>query len=518
FNSDIYSLGCLFYYALTGKSIYDITDDSTQASIMMAHLQKEPIIDENLNPKLKTIILKMLEKDPNKRAYVDEILDLIDGKEDTSGTINNKEEQKGSIEWSSDMLDGLLEDVNKSSEKVENFTIVTNYFSNEQIIKIDNDLSDDILIYTGILNNNFTLIKEYNYQATLFNNVKSVYNQKLIKDEFETEIEYLNRQKSIKTNINSHSKEYKEIILNHYLGEQELKMKYNPEKQLFDIILVSLNINFQLQVGRNIAKNFKETTKFCKVYLDFRTQDISNIIINYNSTSYEAINISQLERNIFRMIFPNNNLDIIKYNGLEYREIESPHTGRVWLDRNLGAKRVATSINDKEAYGDYFQWGRDSDGHEKYNSEVQNIGLFGKGCPLDIPNHSRFITLNLNGQDRDWKEQSNDNLWQGANSINCPCPQGYRLPTINELNQERIKQNIKNNKEAFDSFLKLPSASIRYPKNGDIPFLNSDECFLWSSTVSYESAMRLDCNNYHCSTNSMNRSHGIPIRCIKDED
>lgn len=33
-------------------------------------------------------------------------------------------------------------------------------------------------------------------------------------------------------------------------------------------------------------------------------------------------------------------------------------TGRVWLDRNLGADRVATSSADALAYGTYYQWGQ----------------------------------------------------------------------------------------------------------------------------------------------------------------
>jgi len=34
---------------------------------------------------------------------------------------------------------------------------------------------------------------------------------------------------------------------------------------------------------------------------------------------------------------------------------------RCWLDRNLGATRVATSSTDTQAYGDLFQWGRAAD-------------------------------------------------------------------------------------------------------------------------------------------------------------
>jgi hypothetical protein len=48
------------------------------------------------------------------------------------------------------------------------------------------------------------------------------------------------------------------------------------------------------------------------------------------------------------------------YNGVTetYGIITSPVTGRKWLDRNLGATRVATAFNDRQAYGHLFQWGR----------------------------------------------------------------------------------------------------------------------------------------------------------------
>jgi hypothetical protein len=40
-------------------------------------------------------------------------------------------------------------------------------------------------------------------------------------------------------------------------------------------------------------------------------------------------------------------------------------TGKVWMDRNLGATRQAQSSTDYLAYGDLYQWGRNPDGHEK---------------------------------------------------------------------------------------------------------------------------------------------------------
>lgn len=37
---------------------------------------------------------------------------------------------------------------------------------------------------------------------------------------------------------------------------------------------------------------------------------------------------------------------------------------QTWMDRNLGARRVATAINDVLSYGNHYQWGRPADGHE----------------------------------------------------------------------------------------------------------------------------------------------------------
>lgn len=38
--------------------------------------------------------------------------------------------------------------------------------------------------------------------------------------------------------------------------------------------------------------------------------------------------------------------------------------GKVWMDRNLGASRVATSSTDSVGFGDLYQWGRAKDGHQ----------------------------------------------------------------------------------------------------------------------------------------------------------
>ncbi len=48
-------------------------------------------------------------------------------------------------------------------------------------------------------------------------------------------------------------------------------------------------------------------------------------------------------------------------------EVLSP-TGKVWMDKNLGATQVATSSTDAASYGSLYQWGRNTDGHESRTS------------------------------------------------------------------------------------------------------------------------------------------------------
>ena len=53
--------------------------------------------------------------------------------------------------------------------------------------------------------------------------------------------------------------------------------------------------------------------------------------------------------------------------------VTNPTTGKTWMDKNLGANQVATSIADSASYGSLFQWGRLADGHELSTSNTTSI-------------------------------------------------------------------------------------------------------------------------------------------------
>lgn len=184
-------------------------------------------------------------------------------------------------------------------------------------------------------------------------------------------------------------------------------------------------------------------------------------------------------------------------------------TGRVWMDRNLGASRVATSSTDSQAYGDLYQWGRSADGHQKRNSPIISVN-----SSFDKPGHRIFITNNRDGTD--WRNPQNSNLWGGVNGINNPCPEGYRIPTETEWEAERDSWSNINSTGAFGSILRLPEAGLRFNTNGSLSYVGSNG-FYWSSVVSGTSAMFLEFHsNYALIRNAGNRASGFSVRCIKD--
>jgi hypothetical protein len=101
-------------------------------------------------------------------------------------------------------------------------------------------------------------------------------------------------------------------------------------------------------------------------------------------------------------------------------------SGKVWIERNLGASRVARASNDEQAYGDLYQWGRLADGHQCRNSA--NTTTLSSS---NVPGHNKFIVAP--SYLWDWRSPQNHILWQRVNGINNPCPTGYRLPTNAEL-------------------------------------------------------------------------------------
>ena len=194
----------------------------------------------------------------------------------------------------------------------------------------------------------------------------------------------------------------------------------------------------------------------------------------------------------------------------EVVEVLNPKTGRTWMDRNLGAQRKAMNSDDDFAYGDLYQWGRGSDGHQCRTSSItSNL------CDSDQPSHGKFITSTTSPSD--WRLPQNDDLWQGVNAMNNPCPEGFRVPTASEWNDERQSWSSNNAAGAFDSPLKLPMAGHRSFSNALMNNVGSGGSY-WSGTVDGANAQRLSFNNNGAFINSIRRADGYSLRCIKESD
>jgi uncharacterized protein (TIGR02145 family) len=182
--------------------------------------------------------------------------------------------------------------------------------------------------------------------------------------------------------------------------------------------------------------------------------------------------------------------------------------GKCWMDRNLGASRVATAYNDPLAYGDLFQWGRDDDGHQNRTSDTTYTL-----SSSDNPGHNKFIVAS--NFPYDWRSPHNDNLWQGVNGINNPCPSGWRIPTKDEWNTELASWSEKNHNGAFASPLKLTTGGFRHSYSGSPHGVNTEGLY-WSSTVSGPYANSLGFYSPDASIRIDHRAGGFSVRCIKN--
>ena len=183
--------------------------------------------------------------------------------------------------------------------------------------------------------------------------------------------------------------------------------------------------------------------------------------------------------------------------------------GRIWMDRNLGAYRVATSSFDSEAFGDLYQWGRDTDGHEVRTSRKTSIK-----STSDDPGHDKFILDNDNTS-FDWRTPQNNDLWQAENGLNNPCPSGFRLPTKAEWETEIASWDTADKSGAINSPLKLPAAGLRQRSDGNVIYEGS-YCYYWSGTVEGLGANSLNIYETGANIHELGRSFGSSVRCIQD--
>jgi len=202
----------------------------------------------------------------------------------------------------------------------------------------------------------------------------------------------------------------------------------------------------------------------------------------------------------------------IRKDGVTYNTVKSPYTGKLWLDRNLGASQVCRALNDTACYGNYYQWGRNSDGHDKSNSVTTRM----RAKKINKAG-SKFIIANADWSMVDKKGTKRVSNWSAIDGSSI-CPTGYRVPTNKELMAEttRAKNAITNNRDAFKNFLKLPSAGYSYAHSGEKDNKVSYG-FLWTTTAAdLGEAKNLQIDAYNATFKESYRAFGFSVRCVKN--
>ena len=179
--------------------------------------------------------------------------------------------------------------------------------------------------------------------------------------------------------------------------------------------------------------------------------------------------------------------------------ILSSETGKIWLDKNLGASQKCSENNDSSCYGDYYQWGRKNDGHQLYTSSTTETQA---QDPLNA-GHSDFI---ITPSTDDWVYIGKDDAGEIRESNWNPCPEGFRVPTIEELNNEKLADGNSRFNE-----LKFASAGFRDGFDGEL-YDQDNYTYVWSSNATASIPYSWSIN---LSTNDSYRDQGYSVRCIK---
>ncbi len=231
------------------------------------------------------------------------------------------------------------------------------------------------------------------------------------------------------------------------------------------------------------------------------------------------------------------------FHGKDYGCVPSPYTGKVWLDRNIGASQICQDENDTNCFGNYYQWGRSADGHEVVGSEKNDT------LALNIPMlntedaYGKFIETNesdwvASGIDDDFSKRVAE--WNDTRDGSSICPTGYYVASEDDISQELIANDLgianaridlnsteksgnSDNKleNAYNTFLKLPANGMKDENNtiqGSTVSLN-----LWTSTIEPASGFTPNAIASECFTSTIEANIttnsllklGMAIRCIK---
>lgn len=194
--------------------------------------------------------------------------------------------------------------------------------------------------------------------------------------------------------------------------------------------------------------------------------------------------------------------------------------GKIWLQQNLGSQSVATSATDENGYGDLYQWGRWTDGHQKRNAanaiiaaEPNNPTGIGPGVGFYTSSPEWWAAGTATDQ---WKAETPEEIT--ANNGCDPCKAlgiNWNVPTKSDWETIIAAENITNIATAFQSSLKLTIAGSKLP-SGSFNYTGV-RGYYWSKTTSDNDnyAKYLYYSNFIVNPSAGSvRAQGLSVRCV----
>jgi uncharacterized protein (TIGR02145 family) len=190
-----------------------------------------------------------------------------------------------------------------------------------------------------------------------------------------------------------------------------------------------------------------------------------------------------------------------------------------WLTfacHNLGGLDITSSSQTLtyQHHGDWYRWGAKT-------ASVVNTGTNngGQGWTSSNPDYQE-----PSEDDSAQKDAAGNNLWKAENN---PCPAGWRLPDINELNINRdaladlgawSDGNFSSCLKVGD-YLYLPAAGGRNSSYGSL-YERGFHGTYWSSSASISTsgeAMAMHLHNGYRNVDDNDRTYGFSVRCVAVE-
>ena len=147
----------------------------------------------------------------------------------------------------------------------------------------------------------------------------------------------------------------------------------------FTLLLVAITMIASFNLTAQVAVNTDGSEPDSSAILDLKSTNGGLLLPRMNTIQISGI-INPAAR---LMVFNTDSADFYGFNGNEWVSVwdtgdiitpiptvTNPTTGEIWMDRNLGASQVAISSADASAYGDIYQWGRATEGHEDRTSTI----------------------------------------------------------------------------------------------------------------------------------------------------